>query len=63
LEIETDGHFKKVRIGIREEVIRKRKASEDIEAQLAALEAQLRREKYGDTVPLMEPEAQGMAAD
>jgi hypothetical protein len=28
----------------REDVIRKRKAAEDIEAQLAALEAQLRRE-------------------
>ena len=49
----------------REEVIRKRKAEQDIEAQLAALEAQLRGEKAdsGLMVPQMEPEAQGMAAD
>jgi hypothetical protein len=39
----------------REEVIRKRKASEDIEAQLAALEQQLRGQ--------MVEEPQGMAAD
>jgi hypothetical protein len=37
----------------REDVIRKRKAAEDIEAQLAALEAQLRR-KGG--VPSPEPD-------
>jgi len=60
IRVETIDYFLR---RYREEVIRKRKASEDIEAQLAALEAQLRREKYGDTVPLMEPEAQGMAAD
>ena len=49
----------------REEVIRKRKAGEDIEAQLAALEAQLRGERLdaGVLAPQMEPEAQGMAAD
>ncbi len=60
IRVETIDYFLR---RYREEVIRKRKASEDIEAQLAALEAQLRREKYGDAVPLMEPEAQGMAAD
>jgi hypothetical protein len=49
----------------REEVIRKRKAADDIEAQLAALEAQLRGEKMSGSSPLpqFEPEAQGMAAD
>ena len=39
----------------REEVIKKRKASEEIEAQLAALEEQLRGQ--------FEQEAQSMAAD
>lgn len=49
----------------REEVIRKRKAEQDIEAQLAAFEAQLRGEKLDSGVlpQQMEPEAQGMAAD
>jgi hypothetical protein len=49
----------------REEVIRKRKAAEDIEAQLAALEAQLRRERIDSDVlpPALEAETQGMAAD
>jgi len=46
-------------------VIRKRKARQDIEAQLAALEAQLRSEKIDSGVlpEQMQPEAQGMAAD
>jgi hypothetical protein len=52
----------------REEVIRKRKAEQDIEAQLAALEAQLRSEKGGSEllpsqIGQLEPEAQSMAAD
>jgi hypothetical protein len=46
-------------------VIRKRKASQDIEAQLAALEAQLRNEKFDSQLlpSAVETEAQGMAAD
>jgi hypothetical protein len=47
-------------------VIRKRKASEEIEAQLAALEDELRRQspsESGQALPQFEPEAQGMAAD
>jgi hypothetical protein len=49
----------------REEVIRKRKAGQEIEAQLAALEAELRSEA---TLPESERESfdeetQGMAAD
>jgi hypothetical protein len=52
----------------REEVIRRRKAEQEIEAQLAAMEAQLRGEKFGsEDVPLhlnqVEPEPQGMSAD
>ena len=43
ISVETIDYFLR---RYREEVIRKRKA-EDIEAQLAALEAHLRREKYG----------------
>jgi hypothetical protein len=39
----------------REEIIKKRKAAEEIEAQLAAMEEQLRAQ--------FEQEAQGMAAD
>jgi len=38
----------------REEVIRKRKASQDIEAQLAALEAELRGERRADEMPPVE---------
>ena len=41
IRVETIGYFLK---RYREEMIRKRKAAEDIEAQLAALEAQLRGE-------------------
>src|SRR6201982_359603 len=49
----------------REQVIQRRKAEKEIEAQLAALEAQLRGEKLDSGVlpTQMEPEAQGMAAD
>jgi predicted CoA-substrate-specific enzyme activase len=61
IRVETIDYFLR---RYREEVIRKRKASEDIEAQLAQLEAELRAQKYGDaTLPVMEAEAQGMAAD
>jgi predicted CoA-substrate-specific enzyme activase len=65
IRVETIDYFLR---RYREEVIRKRKAGEDIEAQLAALEAELRREQAGaefvpSRVSPMEPEAQGMAAD
>jgi predicted CoA-substrate-specific enzyme activase len=62
IRVETIDYFLR---RYREEVIRKRKAEQDIEAQLAAMEAQLRGEN-GDSLVLpqqMEPEAQGMAAD
>jgi predicted nucleotide-binding protein (sugar kinase/HSP70/actin superfamily) len=64
IRVETIDYFLR---RYREEVIRKRKAEQEIEAQLAALEAQLRREKLGSEV--LQPaqswdrEAQGMAAD
>ena len=65
IRVETIDYFLR---RYREEVIRKRKAGADIEAQLAALEAQLRSEKTNVVEePLRdknwEPEAQGMAAD
>ncbi len=64
IRVETIDYFLR---RYREEVIRKRKAGEDIEAQLAALEAELRSEKGGSELPpqigQLEPEAQGMAAD
>jgi predicted CoA-substrate-specific enzyme activase len=64
IRVETIDYFLR---RYRDEIIRKRKAEQDIEAQLAALEAQLRREKYGsDVIPagqVWEPESQGMAAD
>jgi len=62
IRVETIDYFLR---RYREEVIRKRKAGEDIEAQLAALEAQLRGERLDADVlaPQMEPETQGMAAD
>jgi predicted CoA-substrate-specific enzyme activase len=65
IRVETIDYFLR---RYREEVIRKRKAAEDIEAQLAALEAQLRSEKgEGEIIPAdrgsWEREAQGMAAD
>jgi hypothetical protein len=51
----------------REEVIRKRKAAEDIEAQLAALEAELRGQRASEATLSaalqFEPETTGMAAD
>ncbi len=65
IRVETIDYFLR---RYREEVIRKRKAEQEIEAQLAELEAQLR----GDTVVgealaaeqrNWQPEAQGMAAD
>jgi predicted CoA-substrate-specific enzyme activase len=59
IRVETIDYFLR---RYREEVIRKRKAGQDIEAQLAALEAQLRAEKFG-TVESFETEAQGMMAD
>ena len=62
IRVETIDYFLR---RYREEVIRRRKAEQDIEAQLAALEAQLRGEKVDSGVlsTQMEPEAQGMAAD
>jgi hypothetical protein len=65
IRVETIDYFLR---RYREEVIRKRKASADFEAQLAALEAQLRSEKFGGSEESLrennwEPEAQGMAAD
>jgi predicted CoA-substrate-specific enzyme activase len=63
IRVETIDYFLR---RYREEVIRKRKAGEDIEAQLAALEAQLRQGKLdADIVQTegWEREAQGMAAD
>jgi predicted CoA-substrate-specific enzyme activase len=62
IRVETIDYFLR---RYREEVIRKRKAEQEIEAQLAALEAQLRHQKLdaGLLPPQMDPEAQGMAAD
>ena len=62
IRVETIDYFLR---RYREEVIRKRKAEQDIEAQLAALEAQLRGEKNeSEFIPAaIEAEAQGMAAD
>jgi len=58
IRVETIDYFLR---RYREEVIRKRKAAQDIEAQLAALEAELRGQMAPQ--PQFEPEAQGMAAD
>jgi len=71
IRVETIDYFLR---RYREEVIRKRKASQDIEAQLAALETQLRRERglesdteAGSQVPAfaseVQREIQEMAAD
>ncbi len=65
IRIETIDYFLR---RYREEVIRKRKAGQDIEAQLAALEAQLRREncdvqELAVAHELLRREAQEMAAD
>jgi predicted CoA-substrate-specific enzyme activase len=65
IRVETIDYFLR---RYREEIIRKRKAEQEIDAQLAALEARLRREKVGlEGLPTemvgLEPETQGMAAD
>ncbi len=65
IRVETIDYFLR---RYREEVIRKRKAAEDIEAQLAALEAQLRRERGLESeteseAPAFATEAQEVAAD
>ena len=64
IRVETIDYFLR---RYREEVIRKRKATQDIDAQLAALEAELRgqmaSEEAGFEQPQLEPETQGMAAD
>jgi predicted CoA-substrate-specific enzyme activase len=53
IRVETIDYFLR---RYREEVIRKRKASQDIEAQLAALEAHLRREQAGAELSPVEGE-------
>jgi predicted CoA-substrate-specific enzyme activase len=64
IRVETIDYFLR---RYREEVIRKRKAAQDIEAQLAALEAQLRAEATQPDSSLVAPAdeqiGQGMAAD
>jgi predicted nucleotide-binding protein (sugar kinase/HSP70/actin superfamily) len=63
IRVETIDYFLR---RYREEVIRKRKAEQDIEAQLTALEAQLRTEATQPTSfvdPVGEQIGQGMAAD
>jgi len=63
IRVETIDYFLR---RYREEVIRKRKAEQEVEAQLALLEAQLRGEKlemFQPPIEHLEPEAQGMAAD
>ena len=65
IRVETIDYFLR---RYREEVIRKRKAEQDIEAQLAAFEAKLRSEQLpGETIPLIEEswetEAQELAGD
>jgi len=57
IRVETIDYFLR---RYREDVIRKRKATQDIEAQLAALEAELRGQAAQQS---QEPEAQEMAAD
>ena len=64
IRVETIDYFLR---RYREEVIRKRKAEQDIEAQLATLEARLRHGKE-ETQPLLQPDsreagAQSVAAD
>jgi predicted CoA-substrate-specific enzyme activase len=65
IRVETIDYFLR---RYREEIIRRRKAEQEIDAQIAALEAQLRREKIDPEAlssPLggMKPEALEMAAD
>jgi predicted nucleotide-binding protein (sugar kinase/HSP70/actin superfamily) len=63
IRVETIDYFLR---RYREEVIRKRKAAEDIEAQLAALEAELRGQTASEATLSaalqFEPETTGMAA-
>src|SRR5580698_2026654 len=59
IRVETIDYFLR---RYREEVIRKRKANDEIESQLAALEAELRGQAVSQS-PQLEPEAQEMAAD
>src|ERR1700741_4883727 len=62
IRVETIDYFLR---RYREEVMRKRTAEQEISAQLAALEAQLRREKFGTDLPQptqeWDRETQGMA--
>lgn len=64
IRVETIDYFLR---RYREEVIRKRRASQEIEAQLAALEAELREQMASDVTQNasseFETEAQGLAAD
>ncbi len=64
IRVETIDYFLR---RYREEVIRKRKAAQDIEAQLAALEAELRADQSQPQSSLVDPAVeqigQGMAAD
>jgi predicted CoA-substrate-specific enzyme activase len=64
IRVETIDYFLR---RYREEVIRKRKATQDIDAQLAAMEAQLRGEFVPESAAVssteFEPEAQGIGAD
>jgi predicted nucleotide-binding protein (sugar kinase/HSP70/actin superfamily) len=64
IRVETIDYFLR---RYREEVIRKREAAEDIEAQLAALEAELRGQTASEAILSgalqFEPEAREMAAD
>ncbi|MGB9233589.1 MAG: BadF/BadG/BcrA/BcrD ATPase family protein [Terriglobales bacterium] len=64
IRVETIDHFLR---RYREEVIRKRKAAQDIEAQLAALEAELRDEQEPEGIPPIETgaweQAQEIGAD
>ena len=61
IRVETIDYFLR---RYREEVIRKRKAADDIEAQLAALEAELRGQIAQQTpAPEFDQEVQGVAAD
>lgn len=59
ISVETIDYFLR---RYREEVIRKRKAADDIEAQLAAMEAELRG-SMASTPPQFETQVQEMAAD
>lgn len=64
IRVETIDYFLR---RYREEVIRKRRASQEIEAQLAALEAELREQMASavtqNGISEFEREAQGLAAD